>query len=142
MSGIGCIIRDHSGSLITAGWERIQDWSNNIVEAQALLFGMRLVVLNHIQTLVTEGDSMNIILTLKGFHAPDWKINYIIQEIKVLVQHIQNFQIMHCYREANVFVDFLANQGCGINEGEIIVSHRDLYLYVELNKKIEMDQAL
>ncbi|GLJ12448.1 hypothetical protein SUGI_0190990 [Cryptomeria japonica] len=117
-SGIDCIIKDHSGSLNVACWTIILDGSNNIVEAQALLFGVRLAVTNHILDLIIEGISMNIILSFNGFHAQNRKINYIIQEIRSLIQHIPNFQVMHCFREANQVVDFLANQGCGIQDGD------------------------
>lgn len=63
-----------------------------------------------IQNLDIEGDSINVTLAIKGYQSPNWKINYIIQEAISIMQKIQNFSILHCYREANKVVDFLANQ--------------------------------
>lgn len=56
ISGIGCVIRNHEGKFIKAGKERIQDGTNNIFEAQALLFGDKIEKREKIQHLVIEGD--------------------------------------------------------------------------------------
>ncbi|GLJ44090.1 hypothetical protein SUGI_0919480 [Cryptomeria japonica] len=55
--GIGCIIKDHKGSAISTGIARIQDGSNNLAEANALLFHVKLALGEQIQNLEIEGGS-------------------------------------------------------------------------------------
>ena len=40
--GVGCVIRNHSGNTLRASYSRILDASNNIVEAQAFLEGIKM----------------------------------------------------------------------------------------------------
>ncbi|GLJ25788.1 hypothetical protein SUGI_0493780 [Cryptomeria japonica] len=69
--GIGCVIRDSDGQVLVTCYGRIPDGSNNIVEARALLFGVKLDLHIKGNNLVIEGDSQNIISALIKHQTPN-----------------------------------------------------------------------
>lgn len=87
---------------------------------------------HQIYNLEIVGDSMNVILALKGLEAPSWKINYMIQEAIAIIHSLANFSINHCFREANRFVDCLVNHGCQLNDGSQFLSPSEIWQRADL----------
>lgn len=61
---------------------------------------------------------MNIILATKKLQVGSCSIDYIIQEVRHLLNQLSEYSFQHCYREANKLADLLANRGCNLLEGE------------------------
>ncbi|GLJ14905.1 hypothetical protein SUGI_0242610 [Cryptomeria japonica] len=134
-----CVIRDPEDHAVVAGYGRIPNGTNNLVEARALLFGVILAIKNKVKNLIIEGDSHIIITTLIKSQTPNWQLDYIIQEARELLSCLDSYQIMHCYRETNRMADILANRGCEQEEKKITLSSRELHEDKILMEHLESD---
>ncbi|GLJ25408.1 hypothetical protein SUGI_0486410 [Cryptomeria japonica] len=122
-----CVIRDLEDHVVVSGYERIPNGTDNLVEARALLFGVKLAIKNKVNNLIIEGDSCIIITALIKSQTPNWQLDYIIQEAREFLSCLDSYQIMHFYREANRMVDILENRGCEQEEKNITLSSRELH---------------
>ncbi|GLJ30260.1 hypothetical protein SUGI_0598570 [Cryptomeria japonica] len=120
ISGIGFIIRNHLGVVLQCGMARIANGSNNVADAQALLFRIRLDITSIVKKIRIEGDSMNTISALSNFSLDkgNWRIEYAIQEVRSLLSQFEEYTFSHFYKEANSLADLLANQGFLLSHGE------------------------
>lgn len=113
-----------------------------MAEAGALYFGIKLTLSLKAQKLVIKRDPLNIILALKKFQATFRSIDYIIQEVKeFLINFIEDFNILHCYKEANKLVDLGANNGYNLLEGEHIVSGLQIKEDFQLYDQVLLDAS-
>ncbi|GLJ16494.1 hypothetical protein SUGI_0281540 [Cryptomeria japonica] len=115
---------------------RIPNQTNNLAEARALLFGVKLALKNKVKNLIIEGDPLD------HYHNFD-QVSYpqlaIIQEVRELLSSLDSYQIMHFYREAKRMADILANKGCEQEEKKITLSSRELHEDRILMEHLEND---
>ncbi|GLJ13657.1 hypothetical protein SUGI_0217630 [Cryptomeria japonica] len=116
----GFIVRSYKGGFIKGGFARILDGTKNIAEAEAPLLGLRMK--NSLNLKKIEGDSMNIVLACRNSEVSNWRIQYIMQDVKTIISKFEQYSIAHCYREANVVANYLANQGCNLSHGGSVIS--------------------
>ena len=69
--------------------------------------------------LVIEGDSLLIIMVVKGARSENWKIKHIINEIHTILEGFHDVHVAHTYREGNGVVDDLANFGHSVDRMRI-----------------------
>ncbi|GLJ13563.1 hypothetical protein SUGI_0215410 [Cryptomeria japonica] len=115
--------------------EKIPNSINNIVEALAFLFEVKLAKQREVKSVIFEGDSLNTVMDLKEEMAKNWKIDYIIQEIKNQLSWFDKFILAHCFREANGLADLLANKVCLHSQGENTLNQNDFLRIVDLSYK-------
>ncbi|GLJ26941.1 hypothetical protein SUGI_0527440 [Cryptomeria japonica] len=123
-SGIECAIRNQEGIILVAGYGRTPNGSNNIVEAKALLLGIKLAIKVNACNLIIEGDSYNILSALLKKRIPNWQVDYIIQEARELIPSLAPYQIVHCYRKANKVADILSNLGCDQDLKKVVLNNQ------------------
>ena len=83
--GLGACIRNCNGFLLAIMVYPIMDRTNNIIEAQALLIGLALVKKGQFHRVNIEGDSQVIINAYIKREIFNWKLNYILQQIWILM---------------------------------------------------------
>ncbi|XP_057847183.2 uncharacterized protein LOC131056921 [Cryptomeria japonica] len=110
-SGIGVIIFDHSSKIIMAVGKYIGHCTNNMAEFQALSVGLDLAHSLNIKDIVIEGDLMLVCQAVAAKKCASWHMQYILEHILLQLNGFSTFSISHCFREINVFADFLANKG-------------------------------
>jgi len=107
----GGVIRDEHGDLVAAYAGGLGKHSNNIVEAMALLWGLKVVISLGISHLHIQGDSKIILDAITGLSTCGWKLSDIISDIQTILHGIPNVSFSHTYREGNSVADGLANFG-------------------------------
>ncbi|GLJ28687.1 hypothetical protein SUGI_0565350 [Cryptomeria japonica] len=88
-----------------------KDGTNNLVEARALLCGVRIALQLGVQDLHIEGDSQIVTSSLISKKVVNWELQYVLQEVWRLLPRFLSYRISHCFREANKFIDWLSNLG-------------------------------
>lgn len=80
--------------------------SNHSAEARAACYDVvKLAFDVGITNLWLEGDSNNIINSIKGISSPSWLIGNIIEETRDTLEKFENVHVTHVFREANLVVD-------------------------------------
>ncbi|GLJ44589.1 hypothetical protein SUGI_0937180 [Cryptomeria japonica] len=122
-SGIGAIIQEESGKIISRMFNDIDITTNNEAEIRALEAGLRLCTQNKIHQLIIEGDSQLIIngVTKSNFH--NWRVKNWLPSINEHLKTINNYKIAHVYQEGNQVADYLANMGIGKRDGPVFFNH-------------------
>ena len=117
-SGVGIILKDELGNVITSHYGYIGKATNNIAEYTALTACLKLVQTTKCSRLIVHSDSELMVRQLNG--------QYKVKDagLKKHFQHIQNilgvapfrFMIRHISREKNREADELANRGIDTKE--------------------------
>ncbi|XP_009766745.1 uncharacterized protein [Nicotiana sylvestris] len=116
--GGGGIIRNQEGKFIMAYFIPLGEGTSNYAEAEALLFGLKWCVDKDLKMAIGESDSLLIVKCVKREWKPPWNISKQIKEIQKMIED-HNFNINHCFREANRPADSLATLSHRI-EGNMI----------------------
>ncbi|XP_059076523.1 uncharacterized protein LOC131875845 [Cryptomeria japonica] len=101
---IGVIIFYHSSKIIKA------HGTNNVAEFKALSFGLDLALSLNMKDIVIEGDSMLVFQAVASKKCLSWQLQHFLDHIPLQLKGFSTFSISHCFREINVFADFLANK--------------------------------
>ncbi|XP_059066491.1 uncharacterized protein LOC131857784 [Cryptomeria japonica] len=107
-SGAGVIVRDWKGEVLVLGAQKLEEDTNNLVEASATLLAIRMCKLLGLQKLHLEGDSLIIIQALmkegiEAWHLQGWIYN-IIEELNFF----EDFQLIHVRCIGNVEAGILS----------------------------------
>lgn len=100
-------MRNDQGELIKAFSISAKCNSNNDVEAQAVIFGIKWCLKHGYSDFIIELDSLLVVNMLKEGRTDNYKMKKIIDEATQLMNQV-NITPNHCYREANQVADFLA----------------------------------
>lgn len=109
-TGCGGIIRNSSGGGIVALSLPLGHQTNHFVEASAARQIVKLALASGVESLQLEGDSLNIINCINGLTRPSWTIANIIEELRDDLGEFKKTHISHTYCEANMAVDWFANE--------------------------------
>lgn len=107
-SGIGYVIRDHSGEIIGKMAKPIPPHTNNIAKFKALQLGLMDCINHGLRNILVEGDSEIAINAIRKKKTPNWRLQAIFDKIIENLNIIENYEAKHIYREANVVVDALS----------------------------------
>ena len=80
------IIHDNNYNMVVAYAGCGHMGTNNEVDALALLWGIRLARDRGMDKMMIEGDSLLIIMALKGARSDNWKIKPMIKEICTILE--------------------------------------------------------
>ncbi|CAM0957910.1 unnamed protein product [Alopecurus aequalis] len=109
-ASMGGVIRDHSGRVLAAFAEPTEHWSVGVVEARALIRGLRLALDCFIGRLVVEGDDQVLVKLLRGEDSQTRIPAAIHDEILMLLRRFSGCEVQHIYREGNQVADSLCHQ--------------------------------
>ncbi|KAH9296609.1 hypothetical protein KI387_040197 [Taxus chinensis] len=110
-AGGGGVLRDSQGKFILAYFFDLGLQSNNVVEAAAMFWGVKLAKDKGFTLLEVEGDSLYIISCLKGISQPSISIEDFINKTKLLAPSFESISFNHVYREGNSLADYMENLG-------------------------------
>ena len=111
IAGVGCIVNDEKGKWIAKLAAPLPPVSNNMAELEALEKGLRLCYKLRIHKIHIEGDSQIVLNAVRLKKTPNWVLNSKLQEVLILLEHFEEINISHIYREGNSLADELANKG-------------------------------
>ncbi|XP_059071125.1 uncharacterized protein LOC131864058 [Cryptomeria japonica] len=78
-SGIGYVIRDHTGAILGKMAKPIPPDTNNIEEFKALQFGLIDCIKHGLNNILVEGDSEIAINVIKRKNTPNWRLQGILE---------------------------------------------------------------
>ena len=121
-SGIGILLKDEFGNVITSQYGYIGKATNNIAEYTALAACLKLVQATKCSQLIVHSDSELMVRQLSGqYKVKNAKLKKHFQQIQnILVTSPFKFMIKHVPREKNLEADELANRGIDTKKSLII----------------------
>ena len=112
-SGIGVVLKNEHGAIITKVWGYIGEATNNVAEYQALIACLKNAAKTKCSRLVVHSDSELMVRQMLGEYKvknPDLKLMF-RKVHKLLAKAPFEFEIKHVPREVNKEADQLANLG-------------------------------
>lgn len=91
-----------------------------------------------ITNLWLEGDSNNIINSIKGISPTLWLIGNLIEETRDTLVKFENVYVTHVLREANPGADWFANKGVGSDK--LLIWHSGKDILVEEKSLIDLEK--
>ncbi|XP_019245221.1 PREDICTED: uncharacterized protein LOC109225083 [Nicotiana attenuata] len=118
-SSIGYVVRNEEGDVLYACGKEIQEGSNSVAEARAILEAMKYCVGKGYEFIELNTDSMMLKNVIDGVWKIPWNISAIVEEIKHLLARC-SITVAHTLREENSLADHIANYA--LDHGKAIVS--------------------
>src|SRR5215204_5950174 len=110
--GAGVILTSPTGDTVRYMLQIMYTDSNNIVEYEALLHGLRMAVSMGIQRLEVRGDSNLAISQINGdFDAKDPKMAAYRNAVLKISARFEGLEFHHVARDSNEAADILARMG-------------------------------
>lgn len=109
--GIGVVARDETGALVGGRNDSCVDFGADIIEARALLSGVELAIEKGWNTVEFESDAEAVINAIKNPSSKiDWRLDTIVDNIRLKAQLIQETSWCSISRKANLCADWVALQ--------------------------------
>ncbi|KAH0777307.1 hypothetical protein KY290_008718 [Solanum tuberosum] len=109
LSSYAFCLRDEKGDLIHAEGASINNTTNTVAEAKAILEASKHCKQALYNKIIIQTDSMLLYKVLGGQWESPWIIRDMIEEIKTNLVNIQHI-VQHVMREGNQLADYIANQ--------------------------------
>jgi ribonuclease HI len=112
-AGIGIMIKDEEGRILTSLYGYIGIATNNVAEYTALLACLNAIHKTHCTRLIVHSDSELMVRQLNGtYKVKDANLKTLFTQAQKLVRNASfDFEIRHIAREENREADRLANLG-------------------------------
>nr|XP_009616365.1 uncharacterized protein LOC104108915 [Nicotiana tomentosiformis] len=107
-SSLGFCVRDDACNLIYARSVNLDETTNVVAEAKAILHGLEYCSANNLHPLILETDCLLLKKLIEREWDTPWCIMAEVQKIQELRDHF-NVIFQHVYREGNIIADYLAN---------------------------------
>ena len=123
-ASIGGVIRDSNGRIFLAFAETTEHAPVGVVEARALIRGLRLALSCYMGRLVVEGDDLVLVRLLREEDTYMRIPPTMLQEIRVLLGRFSAYQVQHIYREGNQVADALCHEAYrspGLWKGAVVL---------------------
>ncbi|XP_070034378.1 uncharacterized protein [Nicotiana tomentosiformis] len=95
-AGIGSVVRNRNGELITAFAKALQFYTNNQSEVQAALHALQWCKNNNIHNVILEMDSLMVVNIIKDIYNTPWELVDDIRSMRHII-HSQSITVQHCY---------------------------------------------
>ncbi|EAY97610.1 hypothetical protein OsI_19535 [Oryza sativa Indica Group] len=120
-ASIGGVIRGCDGGVVLAFAETTEHWTVGVVEARALIKGLKLALKCFVERIVVEGDDLVLVQLLRGEETQTRIPAAMHDEILSLLRRFTEFEVRHIYREGNSVAHTLCRQAyqaldCGRRE--------------------------
>jgi ribonuclease HI len=112
-SGIGIILKNEKGNVLTSACGYIGTATNNIAEYSALIACLKLAQKNGCDTLVIHSDSELLVRQMQGeYKVKEPRLKKFVEEAHALIRQARfECTFVHVTREYNREADQLANRG-------------------------------
>ncbi|KAF5194313.1 hypothetical protein FRX31_016100, partial [Thalictrum thalictroides] len=94
------VARDHSGLVLVAAKGRSIYNNIALIELQGLEKGLHMIKEAGIKKVYAQTDSTNVVSFLKTNKVP-WEARHMFRRVKELINWLEEFSIVHVFREAN-----------------------------------------
>ncbi|WMV35109.1 hypothetical protein MTR67_028494, partial [Solanum verrucosum] len=121
--GGGGIIRDSQGNMMIAYSLGLDQGTSNMVEACALLYGLKWCVSGGYDRVWGETNSLLLVKCINGEWRTPWRLDKLIQEAQ---QIVESHGFIICFRKANKSVDILAFKSYSVDAIHDFNSFSDL----------------
>lgn len=109
-AGIGVVIKDEKGAIVSEVFEYIGETTNNQAEYKALIAALKEAVNLKADIIGVFADSELMVSQVKGIYkVKNEGIKPLFEEVKGLLQKFKTCNIEHVRREKNKEADELAN---------------------------------
>ncbi|XP_071909708.1 uncharacterized protein [Coffea arabica] len=136
LSGGGGLVRDCNGEFVFGFSERFGLLTSLRAEMRALLVGIKHCIARGFLEIHLESDSLSLIRMVRGESVCPWEMQRDLDDLLQFKQHFRT--VVHCYREANVPADRLANLGADFSDSQLFQSLLDLPQWIR--GAIRLDQ--
>ncbi|XP_075091582.1 uncharacterized protein LOC142171777 [Nicotiana tabacum] len=137
-TGGGGMIKKYNGEMIKAFAEFYGQGNNNLAEAKAMLYGVKLCCNCGFSKVIVESDSMLIVNLVNQRIKPPWQLTQIIEQIREVTE-TGNFLFVHIFREGNAIVDHLAKLGESSKTFHIFNQVVSLPMKIRASLKLDQD---
>ena len=112
-SGVGVILKDVHGNVLTKVSGYIGTTTNNEAEYSALITCLKLAMKTACRVLIVHSDSELMVRQMKGkYKVKEPRLKDYVQQARILMSEASfQFKILHILRERNKEADELANLG-------------------------------
>ena len=104
----GFILRDWRRAALLTGAANYGSTLILVVDGHALRDGLQATVAAGYKRLDIEGDNLILIEAIQGKSTIPWQIKFIIHDIHTMLSQIDQVQVNHIFREANMAADWLS----------------------------------
>lgn len=109
-TGVGWIIRDHSGKMVTSGGARLTGITSSLEgEAQAFLYAVQQVWIQGWRNVWFEGDNQNLVDIVNGYHE-SLELGNLIYDIRHWIELLPEHSLAHVNREKNQAADCIVKK--------------------------------
>lgn len=119
MTALGCnsgMVRDSASKILLAFVGNLGKASNNVADAMALLWGLKLVISVGRKNVEIEGDLKVILDTMKCLTKVGWDFRRVIEEVWHMLTLFQWYDLQHIYQEGNGVDDMMVVMGLKIHD--------------------------
>ncbi|EAY97553.1 hypothetical protein OsI_19481 [Oryza sativa Indica Group] len=109
-ASIGGVIRGCDGGVVLAFAEITEHWTVGVVEARAMIRGLRLALACFVERLVVEGDDLVLVQLIRGEETQTRIPAAMHEEILDLLRCFADVEVRHIYREGNSVAHTLCRQ--------------------------------
>ncbi|BAS93480.1 Os05g0348500 [Oryza sativa Japonica Group] len=109
-ASIGGVIRDSDAGVVLAFAETTEHWTVGVVEARAMIRGLRFALACFIERLVVEGDDLVLVQLIRGEETQTRIPAAMQEEILNLLRCFAEVDVRHIYREGNSVAHTLCRQ--------------------------------
>ncbi|KAL9239043.1 hypothetical protein vseg_013398 [Gypsophila vaccaria] len=108
-SGMGAVIRNNEGVVERVGVKKVSlQWSVDIIEAKAAIFGLKLAIQMRATKVILESDSLQLISTIKEKKIPSSYFGNVVSEIVELCDFFESISFSFIKRSGNVAAHIMA----------------------------------
>ncbi|CAL1357172.1 unnamed protein product [Linum trigynum] len=133
-TGVGMVVRDKEGKFVMAAVRRTRvTWQPEIAEAEALLWGLKLIQQHQLYPAMMEMDCLSLIYKLQGKDEINLEIGTLCEEIRERAQG-KEIQWRFLGREGNESAHQMARVNCRWEETEVWFDRPPIFLLPQLLK--------
>lgn len=108
--GMGVMIRDEWGNVVRAACAQVQQqWDASVVEAKAIVLGLKLAIQCNSKMVAVESDCLQVIKLVKGEKEDGSYLGMICKEINIISSWFDAISFDLIYREANLAAHTMAH---------------------------------
>ena len=106
--GLGAIIRDENGKVITAAIKVSKFFGDvSFAEAEAIKWGMQIARDAHVRALIVESDPQGVVSLVNNMHGSRTEIYWVYSEIQSLMKQFEQVNIKYTHRFCNAIAHSL-----------------------------------
>ncbi|KAK3218996.1 hypothetical protein Dsin_012966 [Dipteronia sinensis] len=126
-TGLGMVIRDHTGFVMASWAQRLEaNYSPLVAEAMAIFRGITFAVEAGLVPIVVESDALAVVNLINAGDQIHAEIGLVVCDIRNLLKSIECGQVVFVFRMVNVVAHLLAKLALSLDEGRFWIEEYPL----------------